>query len=70
MTVQPEVWKRLGAEVILVLKSAADLTVDVELEVSLNTDLGVGKAAGLHEIVHDWVFEGQLKIDQTRSSSS
>ena len=47
MTVQPEVWKRLGAEVILVLKSAADLTVDVELEVSLNTDLGVGKAAGL-----------------------
>jgi hypothetical protein len=70
MTVPLEIWNRLSPKVILKLKSAADLTVDVELAVSLNTDLGVGTAAGLRQIVHDWVFEGQLKIDQKRSSSS
>jgi hypothetical protein len=70
MTVPPEVWNRLGTKVIPQLKSGADLTVGVEFAVSLNADLVVSTAAELCQIVHDLGLEGQLKIEQTRSSPS
>jgi hypothetical protein len=70
MTVPPEVWNRLGTKVIPKLKSGAGLTVGIEFSVSLNADLMTGTAAELRQIVHDLGLEGQLKIEQTRSSSS
>lgn len=70
MTVPPEVWNRLGTKVIPKLKSGADLTDGVEFAVSLNADLAACTAAELRQIVHDLGLEGQLKIEQTRSSSS
>jgi hypothetical protein len=70
MTVPPEVCNRLGTKVIPKLKSGAGLTVGIEFSVSLNADLVAGTAAELRQIVHDLGLEGQLKIEQTRSSSS
>ena len=69
-TVPPEVWNRLGTKVIPKLKSGADLTVGVEFAVSLSADLAACTAAELRQIVRDLGLEGQLKIEQTRSSSS
>jgi hypothetical protein len=70
MTVPPEVWNRLDTRVIPKLKSGAGLTVGIEFSVSLNADLVAGTAAELRQILNDLGLEGQLKIKQTRSSSS
>jgi hypothetical protein len=69
-TVPPEVWNRLGTKVIPKLKSGTGLTVGIEFSVNLNADLVAGTAAELRQILNDLGLEGQLKIEQTRSSSS
>jgi hypothetical protein len=70
MTVPPEVCNRLGTKVIPKLKSGAGLTIGIEFSVSLNAALVAGTAAELRQILNDLGLEGQLKIKQTRSSSS
>jgi hypothetical protein len=62
-TIPPEVWNRLGTRVIPKLRAGNDLRVNVELSVSLNTELVQSMASELRQILQDLDLEERLRIE-------
>jgi hypothetical protein len=63
-TIPPEVWNRLGTRVLPKLRTGNDLRVNVDLSVSLNTELAQGMASELRQILQDLDLENRLRIEQ------
>jgi hypothetical protein len=63
-TIPPEVWNRLGTKVLPKLHTGNDLRVDVDLSVSLNTDLVRSMVSELRQILQDLDLEDRLRIEQ------
>jgi hypothetical protein len=63
-TIPPEVWNRLGTKVLPKLRTGNDLRVDVDLSVSLNTELVQSMVSELHQILQDLDLEDRLRITQ------
>jgi hypothetical protein len=59
-----EVWNRLGTKVLPKLRMGNDLRVDVDLSVSLNTDLVRSMVSELCQILQDLDLEDRLRIEQ------
>jgi len=58
------VWNRLGRKVLPKLRTGNDLRVDVDLSVSLNTEMVQSMASELRQILQDLDLEGRLRIVQ------
>jgi hypothetical protein len=63
-SIPPEVWNRLGTRVLPKLRTGNDLRVDVDLSVSLNTDLVRSMVSELRQILQDLDLEDRLRIEQ------
>jgi hypothetical protein len=63
-TIPPEVWNRLGTKVLPKLRTGNDLRVDVDLSVSLNTELVQSMVSELRQILQDLDLEDRLRIAQ------
>jgi hypothetical protein len=63
-TIPPEVWNRLGTKVLPKLRTGNNLRVDVDLSVSLNTELVRSMVSELRQILQDLDLEDRLRIEQ------
>jgi hypothetical protein len=63
-SIPPEVWNRLGTKVLPKLRTGNDLRVDVDLSVSLNTELVRSTVSELRQILQDLDLEDRLRIEQ------
>ena len=63
-TIPPEVWNRLGTKVLPKLRAGNDLRVDIDLSVSLNTELVQRMESELRQILQDLDLEDRLRIAQ------
>jgi hypothetical protein len=63
-TIPSEVWNRLGTRVLPKLRMGNDLRVNVDLSVSLNTDLVRSMVSELRQILQDLDLEDRLRIEQ------
>jgi hypothetical protein len=63
-SIPPEVWNRLGTRVLPKLRTGNDLRVDVDLSVSLNTELVRSMVSELRQILQDLDLEDRLRIEQ------
>src|SRR5215510_4266486 len=63
-TIPPEVWNRLGTKVLPKLRTGNDQRVNVDLSVSLNTDLVRSMVSELRQILQDLDLEDRLRIEQ------
>ena len=63
-TISPEVWNRLGTKVLPKLRTGNDLRVEVDLSVSLNTELVQSMVSELRQILQDLDLEDRLRIAQ------
>jgi hypothetical protein len=63
-TIPPEVWNRLGTKVLPKLRTGNDLRVDVDLSVSLNTELVRSMVSELRQILQALDLEDRLRIEQ------
>lgn len=63
-SIPPEVWNRLGTRVLPKLRTGNDLRVDVELSVSLNTELVRSMVSELRQILQDLDLGDRLRIEQ------
>jgi hypothetical protein len=55
---------RLGTKVLPKLRTGNDLRVDVDLSVSLNTELVRSMVSDLRQILQDLALEDRLRIEQ------
>ena len=63
-TIPSEVWNRLGTRVLPKLRMGNDLRVNVDLSVSLNTELVRSMVSELRQILQDLDLEDRLRIEQ------
>jgi hypothetical protein len=63
-SIPPEVWNRLGTKVLPKLRTGNDLRVNVDLSVSLNTELVRSMVSELRQILQDLDLEDRLRIEQ------
>jgi hypothetical protein len=63
-TIPSEVWNRLGTKVLPKLRMGNDLRVNVDLSVSLNTELVRSMTSELRQILQDLDLEDRLRIEQ------
>ena len=66
-TVPPEVWNRLGTRILPKLRSGDDLSVGIELSVSIGSDLAGNMEADLRQILDDLGLGGRVRVERVQT---
>ena len=63
-TVPPEVWNRLGTKILPKLRTGDDLSVGIDLSVSVSSQLAQNLETDLQQILHDLGLGDRVRIDR------
>ena len=69
-TVPPEVWNRLGTRILPKLRSRDDLSVGIELSVSIGPDLAGNMEAELQQILDDLGLGSRVRVERVQAPAT
>ena len=69
-TVPPEVWNRLGTRILPKLRSGDDLSVGIELLVSIGSDLAGNMEAELQQILDDLGLGNRVRVERVQTPAT